>query len=228
MPPRKQASRIDAPKASHIGCPSCLSDDPHTKSRHFLLLAHVSAETGEILAPGAGLDQLRQHLSMHFAQMRDPDVRGMAINDVVAWVASEQKAYVGYVDPADGAPLTWWEARAHCHKSTRETTPDTDYLDAQWHKTADTMRMPATEVQALLTRVLSARAKDAWARGHIFLMESGVNVPGREAEAAALCRRFAVHWPHDRVAWEREAVWWEAGAPQGVAVLERQPGEDEE
>lgn len=63
-----------------------------------------------------------------------------------------------------------------------------------------------------LGELLQRHTKSPWAYGHTLLHQLGVNRPGKEAEAAALCRRFAQRWPDDAHDWEWEARWWDGGA----------------
>ena len=202
--------RIDAPESSQPGCPSCNSDDPQTRARHRLVVARN------------GLDALRSHLQRFYAL--DTSERQRYINEACQWVASQMEMWAGYADPTTGATLPWWRARAQAH--AMPTKPDDQHPDAPWKRAGALTRIPAAEVQSILVAALQQQAKDPWAQGHILLMETGVNRPGRGRDAAAACRQFAQRWPQDTEAWERGAQWWKAGAPDGGLALTRQPGED--
>ena len=194
-------------------CLDCTSDDPQCRSAHQLLLARQ------------GLDALRSHLQQHHAQKLSTDRRHESITSICTWISQQMQLYKSFVHPTTGAPLSWWDARVHCHQATNDTKPDQEHLDAAWHTNQEGGRMPIQDTKHLITAALEHPATDPWAHGHILLMESGLGHKDNFGDTAALCRQFAKHWPQDARDWEIEAQWWEAGAV-GTCSFERQPGEE--
>ena len=146
------------------------------------------------------------------------------IDDCCHWVDGMKRLWSGYVHPETGATLKWWEAQDHAH--AMPTPEDTEHPDAAWKTSGAFIPLPAEHIRTLLTTELAKHAKDPWARGHILLMETGVNRVGREQEAAEACRRFARHWPRDSEAWELEALWYTKRATPRTGMREREPGEE--
>lgn len=174
-----------------------------------------------------GLSGLRQHLEkwMHRWYSSDSDRAREIIAATMTWVAGEVTMYSGFVHPETGATMGWYEARKHCHASIQLPHEYEEGKEPAWKTSGAPLRFPASALTTILTEEVAKHAKDPWARGHIILMETGLNRPGRGKEAAAVCRRFAKRWPQDGDPWEREALWWEEEA-QGLLSLDRSPGEE--
>lgn len=191
-----------ASAGTDASCDTCRDKNPHIRYVHYLAIAKMD-----------GAEGIKKHLEN--ATSFKEHIR----TGIVEWVKDQMELWAGLADKATGRAIPWYEARQLAMQSLQHLGPVKD--DAP--KLGDMVTALRQAEQAQQT------SRDrAWVAGHNEMVRQGLNLSGREKDAAVFCREMAVKHPQDAAEWEREAETYELMTGEKPTWMVFEPEDDNE